>query len=99
MGKKDSGYILLHRRFLDWEWYADRNVKDLFIHLILKANWCDKKWKGEVIHRGELVTSLEHLSKETGLSFQQTRTAIDKLKSTNDITYTGTPNYLSLIHI
>jgi len=87
------GWIYLHRMFLDWEWYDNVNTKVLFIHLLLKANYKDRKWKGITIKRGSLITSLEHLSKETGLSVMQVRTVIDRLKSTNEITYLGTPNY------
>ncbi len=35
---------------------------------------------------GGIITSVKHLSEETGLTLQQVRTAINKLKSTNEIT-------------
>lgn len=90
---ENNSWIKLYRKFLEWEWYDDVNTKVLFLHILLRANYKDKKWRGEVIHRGEWITSLEHMSQETGLSVQQVRTSIDKLKSTNEITYLGTPNY------
>jgi len=36
---------------LDWEWYDDINTKVLFIHLLIKANWKEKKWRGIKIKR------------------------------------------------
>lgn len=93
-----EGWIKIHRKLLDWEWYSDINVTRLFIHLLLKANHTENKWQGMIIEQGQLVTSLEHLSKEIGLTFQQTRTALDKLKSTNEITI-KTTNKNSLITI
>ena len=84
------GWISLHRKFLNWEWYQDLNTKSLFIHLLLKANHHDNKWQGITIKRGELVTSLDHLSKETALSIQQLRTSLFKLKSTHEITSKST---------
>jgi len=85
-----TGWIKLHRQFLDWEWYSDINVTRLFLHLMLKANHKDKKYRGEIIKRGQLLTGRELLSSETGLSEQQIRTCLTKLKSTSDITIKST---------
>lgn len=81
-----QGWIKIHRQLLEWEWYDDLNVKVLFFHLLLKANHKPKKYKGKLIEIGQLVTGLEVLANETGLSIQKIRTAIYKLKSTNEIT-------------
>lgn len=89
----NSGFIVLHRKFTDWEWYDDINTKTLFLHLLLMANWKDKKWHGITVKRGQFLTSRDALSKQTGLSIQQTRTAIAKLISTNEVTKNTTPNY------
>ena len=86
-----QGWIKLHRALLEWEWYDDVNVSRLFIHCILKANHKDNKYKGKLIERGSFVTGFENLSKETNLSVQKIRTAISKLKSTNDLTIKSTP--------
>lgn len=85
-----EGWIKIHRKMLEWEWYNDNNTKILFLHLLLTANHKDKKWQGITILRGQKLTSLEHLSKEVGLSLQQTRTALNKLKLTNEITIKST---------
>ena len=71
---------------LTWEWYDDINVKILFLHLILTANYEDKKWRGKVIKRGQRVVSIKKLSEELGITIQQTRTAINKLISTCELT-------------
>ncbi len=86
----NTGWISLHRKLLDWEWYRDLNTKSLFIHLLLKANHQANKWQGMTIKRGQLVTSLDHLAKETALSVQQIRTSLLKLKSTHEITSKST---------
>ena len=64
----DNGWIKIHRKLLEWEWYTDINVKVLFIHLLLKANHKPKSYRGIVIETGQVMTGLELLSKETGLS-------------------------------
>lgn len=81
----NNGWVKLHRSMLDWEWYSDVNVCRLFMHLILKANHKDNKWRGILIKRGQTLTSLNKLESETGLSKSQIRTAIKKLISTNEI--------------
>jgi len=81
-----SGWIKIHRQILDWEWYSDNNAFRVFMHLILKANHKDKRFKGMELKAGSVVTSRDILAIETGLSVRQIRTALDKLKSTNEVT-------------
>lgn len=81
-----NGYVRIYRKIVDWEWYTDVNTKSLFLHLILLANHDDRKWRGETVKRGELVTSYGNLASQTGLTFQQVRTCLKRLQSTNDIT-------------
>ena len=81
----NNGFITIHRKILDWEWYDDLNVTRLFIHCLIRANHKDNKWRGILIKRGSFLTSISTLSKETSLSTSQIRTAIKKLKSTSEI--------------
>lgn len=85
-----NGYIKIHRSLLDWEWWDDINTFRLFMTILLMANWKSKKWHGKRIRRGQLWTSIESLSEKSGLTFQQTRTALDKLISTGEITSRAT---------
>lgn len=80
-----EGYIQLHRRLLEWEWYDDTPTFKLFIHCLLKANYTDKKWRGNDIKRGQFITSISNLSHETGLSQKQVRSSIDKLVKTGEL--------------
>jgi len=93
---EQQGWIQLHRRFIDWEWYGDINTKVLFIHCLLKANHTTKKWRGTDIKRGDFLTSYSNLSLETGLSVQKIRTAISNLESTGEITRTSTSKLTQL---
>lgn len=93
-----EGWIKVHRKLVDWEWYNDINVKVVFLHLLLTANHKEKQWKGQTILRGQKLTSLEHLADDVGLTIQQTRTALKKLKSTHEITI-KTTNKNTLITI
>ena len=71
---------------VDWEWYGNVNTCMVFLHCLFKANWKPCKWQGIEIKAGQFVTSLPNMAKETGLSIQQVRTAINHLKSTGEIT-------------
>ena len=80
-----QGWIKLHRRIVDWEWYDDLPTKSLFIHLLILANHEDNMWHGKKIEKGSLVTSVASLSAQTGLSIKQIRTALNHLEKTGEI--------------
>lgn len=89
----ENGYIKLHRSIVKWEWWSNRNTRDLFIYLLLAANIYDSRFEGHAIKRGSLVCSLPKLSAETGLTIQEVRTAIKHLKLTGELTVTKTPKF------
>lgn len=88
-----SDYIKLHRKFLEWEWYRNEHTKNLFIHCLLKANWKESKFEGNVIQRGSFVSSIDILANETGLTSDEVRTAIKHLISTGELTKQSTNKY------
>ena len=88
-----SDYIKLHRKFLEWEWYRNEHTKNLFIHCLLKANWKESKFEGNVIQRGSFVSSIDILASETGLTSDEVRTAIKHLICTGEITKQSTNKY------
>lgn len=81
-----DGYIKLHRKILDWEWFKDPNTLTVFIYLMAKANHKAKRWQGQLIERGQLVTSFSTMMEETGLSLRKIRTALEHLESTGEVT-------------
>lgn len=81
-----EGWVKLHRKMINWEWYQDANTFKLFCHFLLIANVADKQWKGITIKRGQFVRTLANLASETGLTIDEVRTAIKHLESTNEIT-------------
>lgn len=89
----DNGWIKLHRKVLDWEWYDTPGMFHLFFHLLVSANVEDKRWRGKVIRRGEFVTSYESLALKMKCSVRNIRTRLSRLKSTNEITIKSTNQY------
>ena len=98
MGSSLNGFVKLHRKLIAWGWYQDYVVKDVFLHLLLTANFRDTQWMGITLKKGQLVTSYKHLSEDLAFSVRQVRTAIDKLKSTGEITTEAT-NRFTLITV
>ena len=92
-----NGRIAIDRQIMEWEWWGDINVFRLWMVILMLANWQDKKWRGQVIKRGSFITSYASLAEISGLSVQQTRTAINKLKSTGEIEQIVTNKYQLII--
>ncbi len=80
-----NGWIKLHRKLLDWEWYNDPNTSRLFIHLLLKANHEATKWHGISLSPGQLITGRKTLANELNLKEHQIRTSLSHLKTTSEI--------------
>lgn len=80
-----KGYIALYRQFLEWEWFTDVKTCHLFQYCLLRANSKNTVWRGINIKKGQFITSLRTMSIETGLSFQEVRTALKKL--THNLTH------------
>ena len=77
--------INFSKDFVNWEWYSDTKVKIVFIHLLLNACEKDTKYQGQVIPSGSVLTTVNQLAKEVGLTVQETRTTLKKLSSTHEI--------------
>lgn len=88
-----NGWIRLHRKLSEWEWYGDSKTLHLFIHLLLKANYKPSEWRGIRLAPGQLVTGRKQLSAETGISEQSIRTSLERLKSTSEITISSTNRF------
>ena len=63
MRKYDEGmnvagdYIIISRKIMEWEWYKDLNTKVLFLHMLIKANWKEGRFRGIDVPRGAFVSS------------------------------------------
>ena len=93
-----QGWIKMHRKIMEWEWYTDPNTARLFLHLILSANHKAGSYKGIDIDRGQLITGRNKLSERTGISVRSIRTCLSRLEDTGEISIKPTNKY-SLITI
>ena len=88
-----NGFVKVHRKLVQWGWYQDYVVKDLFLHLLLTASFRESQWMGRTIEKGQVITSYAHLAEELGFSVKQIRTALNKLKSTGEVASESTNRY------
>jgi DNA-binding transcriptional MerR regulator len=88
-----SGWIKIHRKFLDWEWFNKSEAVHLFLYMLLKANHKDNKWQGNDVKRGQFISSLGNISSATGITIQQIRTILKKLEKTNEIKVKSTSQF------
>lgn len=89
----DEGWIKLHRKLVDWEWFDDANTLKVWLWLLCSANHVDGRWQGIEIPRGTLITSIGNMAAKLRLTPQKIRTSINRLKSTNEITTKATNKY------
>ena len=91
-------WIKIDTKLLNWEWFTDPNTLQLWMYLLLTANYKDKKWRGIVIKRGQLVTSSLELAKILGMSRQNVRTILGRLQDSQAINQ-QTTNKFTIITI
>ena len=82
----DAGWVKLYRQMTEWEWYSDMPTRSVYIHLLLKANFTDGRFRGIAVPRGSLVTSRNKLATEINLSERQVRTALKHLEKSGEVT-------------
>lgn len=81
-----NGFIMLHRKILDWGWYKEPVTRSVFIHLLLRASFKDVCWQGTELKAGQVITGRKALSHELGYTENQIRTALKHLEKTGEIT-------------
>ena len=86
MEDEKNGFIVIHRKMLDWEWFSDPNTLTVFMFLLLSANWKAGRFQGVEVPRGSLVTSYPMIAQKCHISVMSARTAIKHLKLTGEIT-------------
>ena len=89
----EKSFVKVSRKILEWGWYTDLCTKSLFLHCLLMTNWKPGIFQGIRCERGQFITSLHSLHKQTGMSMQQVRTALKHLEKTGEIARKATARY------
>ena len=96
------GWLKLHRKIVNWEWFNDDNMLRVFLFLLITANTRATKFDGVTIERGQVAISVESLRKTLNLSTQTVRTCLKRLKKTSEITTKvtrGLTNHFTIVTI
>lgn len=88
-----SGWAKIPRSILEMPWSNNPNVMALYAYLILKVNYIEGVWNDIAIKPGQHLTSRSTLSRNTGLSERQVRSAITTLKKSKILTCETTNKY------
>lgn len=87
------GFVQISDELPSWEWFDDKNTVYVLLWLTLRAAWCDTRYRGEVLKRGQVATTVSEIAEKCGISVQQTRTILERLKSTGKATISSTPKF------
>ncbi|MBR3783992.1 MAG: hypothetical protein IKJ78_05980 [Bacteroidales bacterium] len=89
----NNGWIKLFRSLLEWEWWHERDTRDLFIYCLIAANHDEQHQCGMTIPRGSFITSRKRLSNEVDITEQSVRTSLARLTRTQELTVQSTNLY------
>ena len=92
----DRGFIKLDRKLLEWRWITQPNTLAVWIWLLLNANWEDKDFLNITLKRGSLATSYEKIGDAVGITPRQSRTALEHLKETKEVSITRHSKFLEI---
>ena len=97
-----DGWIKLYRNVTGWRLYENDFMFKFFVTLLANANVYEKKWNGTTIKRGQILTSISHLSRQFNKTPRQIRTALENMEgeeieitTTNRFTIISIKNYES----
>ncbi len=88
-----AGWIKIYNKFLQWEWFDIAEMVQLFLYLLLNANYKDVVWRGVTVKRGQLITSRDKMCKDLRLTDRKIRTCLSRLKTTGEISIKTTNKY------
>lgn len=87
------GWIKVHRQFNEWGWRKKANYVSVFMDILLGANHADGEYRGVKIPRGSMTTSIDAISKRTGVTYKSVRTILKNLERSNEVAIKTTPHY------
>ena len=95
---QENGWIKIHSSLMHWEWWDDPAMVRAWIYMLLLANYKESRWMGYDLKAGSFATSLKTLSEQMHTTIDKTRTILDRLKRTGEITVVSN-HHFTLISI
>ncbi len=88
-----QGFVKLPRDIINWRWFSDANILKLYIYLLTTAVFKTTQWKNETLESGQVVIGRRMLAAQLKMTENQVRAALEKLKSSKDISIKTTNKY------
>ena len=79
-------FIKLYRDITEWQWYRDANTFRVYLHLMLLAEFRGGVRGEDTMEVGDVIIKTKTLCDDLGLTENQVRLALERLKSTGEIT-------------
>lgn len=89
----ENGFVKLPREIVKREWFGEGATLTVYVFLLCAAAFRDMGYAGRTLRKGQYITSVKKLSEACRQSVQQTRTALNHLQATNDITVVTTSKF------
>lgn len=86
-------FIKIYEQIINWEWFRYPDTLQLFVYLLVKANYKEGSFQGVKVGRGQYLTSLSKLGQATGQSIRQIRDNLKHLEMTGEVTSQTTNRY------
>ena len=80
-----DGFIVINRKITKWQWWTNCTMRGLFIYLLVKANWSDGMFQGQVVKRGQLITSYDKIAADNDLNRKTVIKYINLLCGTGEL--------------
>lgn len=74
-------WFKVYRSIDKWRWWFEHDVVCVFLWSIGRANVTEHEFEDMTIHRGEFVTSYDHMAAACGVTYKRARTITNKLKT------------------
>ena len=93
-----NGWIKLHRKYIEEDWYRDPKQRNIYIHLLITAAHEPTFIRGIYLRPGQTVTTVSELVKVSGMTTRQVRTGLKRLEQ-NHLVTSQTTNRFTVINI
>ena len=88
-----NGWIKLNRKILNWEFWGDAKMVQIFIYCLARANSKPASYKGVTIERGSFTTTAGLMAKENNMSKATLYKCLKALQDSGSIEVQGTNKY------
>ncbi len=79
------GAIIMDRAFTSWPLFHDDACWKLFSLLLMRVNYKERMYESFIVHRGEFITSYQHLADALHKTRDETKYLLGKLKKINEV--------------